>query len=161
LARRHRKEAVRRLLLGQLRHRRGLLAALGLASVVAAAGFAALTASASTSSVHVRLRKQKVRCVQGAGLFRREYACKTPMRLVCHKAPGRTILQRIRGTAYWAGTWHIEFSPVSHHWGANGPPVRHGRLSIRTPRGVRREEAIVSLSSGAPPPQILIWAQCR
>jgi hypothetical protein len=169
---------VRKLLLGQLRHRRGRLATLGLAILVAAAAasFTVLTASANTTSVHVRQTpkqnlhgtrsaaissvKQKVRCVSGMGSFRREYACKTRMRLVCHKSPGQTVLRRIPSTAYWVGTWHIEFAPVSPNWGANGPPVKGGRLSIRTPRGVRREEAIVSLSSGAPPPQVLIWARC-
>lgn len=94
------------------------------------------------------------------GVYRREYACKTPMRLVCHKSPGQTILRNIPKTAYYAGTWNIEFSPA-HHWGASGPPVTNGRLSIRTPRGIRREEAIVDLSSGAPPgTQVVIWAGC-
>jgi hypothetical protein len=158
------EEAVRRLLLGQLRHRRGRLATVGLATLIAAAGFSVLTASASTTSVHVRQTpkhdfrgarsastKQKVRCASGVGLGRREYACKTRMRLVCHKSPGRTVLRRIPSQAYWTQAWHILFAPVSPHWGANGPPVRHGRLSIRTPRGVRRQQAIVNLSSGAPP----------
>jgi hypothetical protein len=165
------------LLLGQLRHRRGRLATLGLAILIAAASFSVLTASANTTSVHARQTpkqnfrgaksastssaKQKVRCVSGVGLGRREYPCKTRMRLVCHKSPGRTVLRRIPSKAYWVETWHIEFAPVSHNWGANGPPVKGGRLSIRTPRGVRREEAIVSLYSGAPPgTQVVIWARC-
>jgi hypothetical protein len=167
---------VRRQLLGQLRHRRGRLAALGLAILVAAASFSVLTASANTTSVHARQTLkhnvrgarsastsstgQKVRCDSGVGLGRREYACKTRMRLVCHKAPGRTVLRRIASTADWVGTWHIEFAPY-HHWGADGPPVEGGRLSIRTPRGVRREEAIVSLNVGAPPGMdVIIWARC-
>jgi hypothetical protein len=167
---------VSRLLLGQLRHRHGRLATLGLAILVAAASFTVLTASANTSSVHVRQTlkqnfrgarsasissaKQKVRCVSGAGLGRREYPCKTPMRLVCHKSPGQTVLRRIPKSAYWVETWHIDFVPT-HRWGADGPPVKGGRLSIRTPRSVRIEEAIVSLLQGGPPgSQVIIWARC-
>jgi hypothetical protein len=137
-----------------------------LAILVAAANFSVLTASANSTFVHVRQTsiasaKQKVRCVSGVGPARREYACKTRMRLVCHKSPGRTVLRRIPRKAYWVETWHIEFAPVSPNWGVNGPPVTHGRLSIRTPRGVRREEAIVTLFSGAPPGmQVVIWARC-
>jgi len=151
--------------------------ALGLASLVAAASFSVLTASANTTSVHTRetLRqnfrsarpasissaKQKVRCVSGVGLFRREVACTTPMRLVCHRSPGQTVLRKIPSKAYWVETWHIEFAPVSPYWGANGPSVKDGWLSIRTPRGIRREEAIVSLFSGAPlATQVIIWARC-
>jgi hypothetical protein len=169
-------EVVRRLLLGQLRHRRGRLAALGLAILVAAASFSVLTASASTTSVHVpqtpqqnfrgarwastSSARQKVRCASGVGLGRREYPCKTRMRLVCHKSPGRTVLRRIPGTADWVGTWHIDFVPY-HYWGTSGPPVEGRRLSIRTPRGVRIEEAIVSLNFGAPPGMdVIIWARC-
>lgn len=165
-------KAVRTFLLGQLRQRRGRLAALGLAVLVASASFSVLTASASSTSVRVprsastSSAKQKVRCVSGVGLGRREYACKARMRLVCRKSPGRTVLRRIPSKAYWVapgGTivWHIAFAPVSPHWGTSGPPVKHGRLSIRTPRGARREEAIVSLFTGAPPgTQVLIWAPC-
>jgi hypothetical protein len=162
------------LLLGQLRHRRGRIATLGPAILVATASFGVLTASANTTPTYERQTpkqnfhgarsastKQKVRCASGVGLAHREYPCKTRMRLVCHKWPGRTVLRRIPSKAYWVGTWHIEFAPVSPNWGTNGPPVKHGRLSIRTPRGVRREEAIVSLFSGAPPgTQVLIWARC-
>lgn len=134
--------------------------ALGLASVVAATGFGVLTASANTSA-SISSTRQKVRCVSGVGLFRREYVCQTPMRLACHESPGQTVLRRIPSTAYWVETWHIEFAPVSHYWGAKGPAVKDGLLSIRTPRGVRREEAIVSLFSGASPgTQVLIWARC-
>jgi hypothetical protein len=163
--------------LGKLRHPRGRLAALGPAILVAAASFTLLTASASANTIRVRQGltqnvrgagsasipsgTQKVRCVSGMGTFRREYACKTPMRLVCHKSPGQTVLRRISSQAYWVGEWHIEFAPYSHQWGASGPPVKGGRLSIPTPRGARREEAIVSLSSGAPPgTQVIIWARC-
>ena len=45
--------ALRRLLWSEFRHRRGRSAALGLAILVAAASFTLLTASASTSSLHV------------------------------------------------------------------------------------------------------------
>jgi hypothetical protein len=149
-------EVVPRLLLGQLRHRRGRLATLGLASIAAAASFNVLTASANTTSVRVRQAlKQKVLCVSN----RREYACKTPMRLVCHKSPGQTVLRSIPSNAYWVERWHIDFVPY-HHWGANGPPVQDGRLSIRTPPGVRREEAVVSLPAAPPGKQVLIWARC-
>ncbi len=165
-----------RLLLGQLLHRRGRFATLVLAILVGAASFSVLTASANTTSVHVRQTleqssrgarwgstssaKQKVRCVSGAGLGRREYPCKTRMRLVCHKSPGQTVLRRIPKSAYYANVWNIEFSPY-HRWGADGPPVKGARLSIRTPRGTRREEAIVSLLKGGPPGnQVIIWARC-
>ena len=144
------------LLLGQPRHRRGRLATLGLAILVAAASFTVLTASAATTSVHARQTlKQKVLCVSNF----KEHACKTPMRLVCHKSPGRTVLRRISQGAYWAESWHIDFVPY-HHWGADGPPVTGGRLSIRTPHGVRREEAVVSLPAVPPGKQVLIWARC-
>jgi hypothetical protein len=152
-------------------------AAVGAASVVVAAGFGVLTASARTAPARTRqmLKQhvggarpapaasaaQKARCVSGVGLFRREHGCKTAMRLVCRKSPGRTVLRAIPSKAYWAGTWHIELAPVSPYWPAKGPPVKGGRLSIRTPLGVRREEAIVSLFSGRPlPTQILVWARC-
>jgi hypothetical protein len=165
-------EAVRRLLLGQLRHRRVRLATLGLAILVAAASFIVLTASAATTSVHVRQTlkqsfrgarsasissaKQKVLCVSNFEKF----ACKTRMRLVCSESPGRTVLRRIPSSAYWAETWHVDFVPY-HYWGANGPLVEGGRLSTRTPRGVRREEAVVDLAAAAPPgKQVLIWARC-
>lgn len=145
------------LLLGQLRRQRGRLTTLGLAILVAAASFTVLTASAATTSVHARQTlKQKVLCVSNF----KERACKTPMRLVCHRSPGRTVLRRITQGAYWAQSWHIDFVPY-HYWGAYGPPVTGGRLSIRTPHGVRREEAVVSLAPTAPPgQQVLIWARC-
>jgi hypothetical protein len=165
--------SVRRSALGQLR-RRLWVATLGLA-ILAAASFAVLTASANTGSSHVgqALREnrrgassvsstsaeQKVRCVTGVGLGRRETPCKTPMRLVCHKAPGQTVLRRIPSTAYWTEAWHVDFSPY-HQWGADGPLVKGGRLSIRTPRGARREEADVSLLAAPPGKDVLISARC-
>lgn len=142
------------------RNGRPRLAALALAIFVAAAGFSVLTASAHSSSTHPRQApQQKVRCVSGVGLGRREYACKTRMRLVCHKSPGQTVLQRIPSSAY-LGIWHIEFVP-HHRWGAAGPPVAGGRLSIRTPPGIRREEAIVTLLAGGPPGMdVVISTRC-
>lgn len=151
---------MRRLLPGQPRHRRGRLAALGLAILVPAAGFTLLTASANATSVNVRSAsissaKQKVLCVSNL----EQHACTTPMRLVCHKAPGRTFLRRIPRSAYWAEQWNVDFVP-HHYWGADGPTVEGGRLSIRTPGGVRREEAVVSLYAAPPGKQVLIWARC-
>lgn len=141
----------------RLRHRFGRLAALALAALVAAAAFAVVTGSARSASI--ASAKQKVRCVSGVGLGRREYACKTRMRLVCHKSPGQTVLQRIPSSAY-LGIWHIEFVP-HHRWGAAGPPVAGGRLSIRTPPGIRREEAIVTLLAGGPPGMdVVISTRC-
>jgi hypothetical protein len=155
----------------------GLLSSFALvASLVAATSFTVVTASAGTSSVQLRqtlkrnLRgarsasassaRQKVRCSQGFGLFRRDYACKTRMRLVCHKSPGLTVLRGIPKNAYYAGTWHIDLVP-SNPWSAAGPPVKRGRLSRRTPRGVRRELAIVTrLLRGPPGTRVLIWARC-
>lgn len=165
---------MRRPPLGQLRHRRGRLAALGLASLVAAASFTTVAASASTTSVHGKQAltqhtrgtrsgstspaKQKVRCESGVGLGRRTYKCKTPMRLVCHKSPGQTVLSKIPNSAY-LGTWRVQFSPP-HNWGPNGPPVAGGRLSFRAPHGVRREEAIVTLGSAPPGMDVVIWSRC-
>jgi hypothetical protein len=117
--------------------------------------------SASISSASISSAKQKVLCSEGYGLFRRDYACKTRMRLVCHKSPGRTVLRRISKNAYYAGTWHVDFVPHYHPWGEDGPPVKARRLSRRTPRGVRREFVIVSrLLRGPPGMQVLIWAWC-
>ena len=130
---------VRRLLPGQLRQPcQAGWRLLGLAIFVAAASFTVLTASASASGIQrQRLRAQNVRgarsastssatqkvhCAPGMGLYRREYACKTPMRLVCHKSPGQTVLRRIPSSAYYAEYLAHRLRARHRTWGANGPP---------------------------------------
>lgn len=69
-----------------------------------------------------------------------------PLRLVCHKWPGRTTLSHIPKSAFTnvpVPSIRIDGIDVTHH------KVRHGRISVRTPRGMKRGSASISVPSAA------------
>jgi hypothetical protein len=68
-----------------------------------------------------------------------------PLRLVCHKWPGRTTLSHIPKSAFTnvpVPYIRVDGIDVTHK-------VRHGRASVRTPRGLKRGSAVISVPSVA------------
>lgn len=66
-----------------------------------------------------------------------------PLRLVCHKWPGRTTLSHIPKTAFTnvpVTVIRVDGIDVSHK-------VRYGRASVRTPRGLKRGSATIYVPS--------------
>src|SRR5215831_10544030 len=69
-----------------------------------------------------------------------------PLRLVCHKWPGRTTLSHIPKSAFTnveRPYIRIDGIDVTHH------KVWHGRISVRTPRGIKRGSAEITVPSVA------------